>query len=97
MCYGTSKGAEGWKGDPAPISSGKFLARVSATDTDTKDDWRLSRSGWTDLPSDLPVFDAVVTPFTFPESQGIPVLKALAAAETDVCVCIYLLSDRTVC
>lgn len=97
VCYGTSKGVEGWIGDPVPAGTGKFLQRYSDTDTDTKDDWELTKSGWTDLSSDLPVYEAVVTPFTFPESEGIPVLRALDAARSEVCVCIYLLSDRTAC
>ena len=97
VCYGTSKGVEGWTGDPVPVSSGKFLQRYSDRDTDTKEDWVLTRSGWTDLSADLPVYEAVVTPFTFPESEGVPVLRALGAAEKEVCVCIYLLSDRTAC
>lgn len=97
VCYGTSAGADGWTGGPAPVGQGKHLVRISGTDTDTSADWKLTKDGWTLLPSDPPAYGATVTPFTFPESCGIPVLRALSSAEKEVLVCIYLLSDMTAC
>ena len=47
--------------------------------------------------SDLERYDAKVSPFTFPESKGSPVLKALSEADTSVDVSMYYLtSDNAV-
>ena len=94
VCYGSSSGVDGWSGDPVPISSKRYLLRISSTDGNTADDWVSTRPGWTNLEGLANSYDAQVTPFTFPESQGTPAVKALAAAQSSICISIYLLSSR---
>ena len=94
VCFGSSSGTDGWSGDPVPISSKRYLLRISMSDTDTAADWISSRPGWTNLEGMVNTYEADVTPFTFPESQGTPVLKALASADTSIYLSIYLVSSR---
>ncbi|MCQ2085656.1 MAG: phospholipase D-like domain-containing protein, partial [archaeon] len=44
--------------------------------------------------SEITWYDAEVTPFTFPECEGIPILKTLKQATKSVDISIYLLSSK---
>ncbi|MDR0523742.1 MAG: phospholipase D-like domain-containing protein [Candidatus Methanoplasma sp.] len=97
MCYGSKAAGEGWSGPAVKVSSKKFFLRVGATDTDTAADWIATNPGFTNLPfSPSLLFDAVVTPFLFPESQGEPVYRALESAKSEVLISIYQLTSRNV-
>ncbi|MDR2698944.1 MAG: phospholipase D-like domain-containing protein [Candidatus Methanoplasma sp.] len=94
VCYG-GKGTElGWTGDPARLSSGKYLLRTGPADTDTLADWIVTKPGLTNRSFDPDLFfDASVIPFSFPESQGGPIFSALEKAEDEVLVSAYLLTS----
>lgn len=89
VCYGTSKGASGWEGEPVPCPSGCYLVRVSSGSSAAS--WRALEPGWTGL-SYGDAFVCDVEPFSFPESGGEPVYRAISSAERSVDVSIYLLS-----
>lgn len=97
VCFGDSKGSEGWIGKPVGLSSGKYLVRASDSDSDTAEDWIAAVPGTTLRVFDPDLrFDALVTPFTFPESSGIPVLQALGSARGEVLISMYMLSSPLV-
>ena len=96
VCYGKSDGVSGWSGTPVGISSGRYLLRISADDTDTAADWMSTKPGWTNLAPFKDSYQAEVTPFTFPESGGVPVLNALSSASSSIFISIYLLTSRNV-
>lgn len=100
VCYGNFKGygdLEGWNGSPVKISSGKYLVRTSVNDTDTASDWLAVKFGWSsNWFSPERTYDADVTPFTFPDSKGIPVLDALKSARSTIYISIYLMSSADV-
>ena len=98
VCYGNSEySGDGWNGAPVKISSKKYLLRTSSEDTDTAGDWTAVKPGWTDnWFSSLLSFAADVTPFTFPESKGIPVLDTLKSAESTIYISIYLISSENI-
>lgn len=94
VCYGNKIAAEGWIGDPVGISSGKYLLRQSIIDTDSSADWITTKPGLTDRPFDHSLFyDAVVTPFSFPESSGMPIFDAIRNAKEEVLISMYLLTS----
>ncbi|MGI6008914.1 MAG: phospholipase D-like domain-containing protein [Methanomethylophilus sp.] len=93
VCWGSSDGTDWWSGDTVSCSSKSYLVRTSLDDTDTSADWKAMKPGWTGL--DYPGTDAftgTVTPFSFPESGGEPVYRALERAERTIDISIYLLS-----
>ena len=92
VCYGNSTGAEGWSGDAVSIQTNKFLVRTG--DPGSAAGWVLSREGWTNIPEGSGSFTATVTPFTFPESHGTPVVEAIASADTSICISIYMLTSQ---
>ena len=94
VCWG-NKTAEGWNGDGAAVPSKyRYLVRVSEHDTDTSEDWILSRPGLTDIAfGNSPVFIGDVMPFTFPECRGIPVIGAITSAEKEILVSMYQLTS----
>lgn len=93
VCWGNSAGVSGWDGNPVRISSLMYLLRTGSEDTDTSGDWITTRAGWTNLTyPGTSAFEAEVTPFSFPESGGGPVYKALESADTSVDISIYLIS-----
>ncbi|MCQ2069546.1 MAG: phospholipase D-like domain-containing protein [archaeon] len=53
-------------------------------------------SGNYEFLSDFVTYDATVTPFTFPESRGIPVYDAIKNAKHSISISIYLLSSKNV-
>lgn len=91
VCYGSSKGAEGWNGKPVPIRSGEYLRRTSLEDTDSAADWSSTKPGRTSLTFSVR-YDAVVEPFSFPESGGMPVYRVLESAERSIDISIYFMS-----
>jgi len=88
----------GWKGEAfGRIPAGKMAVRVSPFDTDTKNDWRISVAGRTDEKiSSAGPFDAVVTPFVFPDSRGDPLFTRLENAVSEVLISIYLIDHREI-
>ena len=92
VCYGTSSGADGWTGPAVGIGSGKHLIRTG--EPGSAAGWVLTKDGWTNIPEWSGSYVATVTPFTFPESCGAPVLQALEDADTSIVISIYLLSSR---
>lgn len=95
ICYGDKTIDEDWSGDSVPISKNGYLLRIGIIDTDTSDDWLLTRPGCTTLPfdEDKP-FDCSVLPFTFPEDDGKTVMSVLDEAQNEVLISIYQLSSR---
>ncbi len=93
VCWGNSAGASGWSGNPVGISSLAYILRIGTTDTDTAGDWIATRAGWTNLSyPGTSAFEAEVVPFSFPESRGGPVYKALESASVSVDISIYIIS-----
>ena len=94
VCYGNKQIDTGWKGDPVRLPSNKYLLRVGSNDTDTLADWISTKPGLTNHTFDPELyFDAKVTPFSFPESGGIPIYRELENAEQEVLISIYLLTS----
>ncbi|MCL2143195.1 MAG: phospholipase D-like domain-containing protein [Methanomassiliicoccaceae archaeon] len=89
---------KGWKGDAfGRITSGKMAIRYSMFDTDTANDWRLSSAGRTgEKINSAGMFDALITPFVFPDSKGDPVFAALEDASDEVLISIYILDHRDI-
>lgn len=83
-----------WIGDPFPkFPKNRFAKRASVIDTDSSKDWSLSIPG-SDFRNDM--FEGIVTPFTFPESMGHPVMSALNEASEEVLISIYILDHRDI-
>ncbi|MDR0509426.1 MAG: phospholipase D-like domain-containing protein [Candidatus Methanoplasma sp.] len=94
VCYGNKKTETGWKGEPADLPSNKYLLRIGSDDTDTLSDWVSTKPGLTNRTFDPELyFDAKVTPFSFPESQGVPILRELESAEHEILISMYLLTS----
>lgn len=95
VCWGNVT-AIGWIGEPPQRpNKDRYLTRCSPIDTDSALDWRLTRPGMTDR-NQGPVFEASVIPFTFPESEGSEVYRALESAEHEVLIAIYQITSRNV-
>lgn len=95
VCYGTVKNTpEGWKGEPVKIKSGSYLLRISPIDTDSAADWTASKPGYMNLEfnPDSP-FQCTVTPFTFPECDGIPIYDAIYGAKRTVDISVYQMTS----
>ncbi|MCL2786834.1 MAG: phospholipase D-like domain-containing protein, partial [Methanomassiliicoccaceae archaeon] len=87
----------GWNGPAfSRIAAGKMAARCSAFDTDTANDWAISVVGRTDEKISSDLFDAVVTPFVFPDSKGDPVFRALESASSEVLISMYLMDHKDI-
>jgi hypothetical protein len=94
FCYGNKTADKGWSGPSVTVSSSKYFLRIAPIDTDTASDWILTQPGLTNLSFDPSLkFNAVVTPFTFPESNGGPIYKALENARSEVLISIYQLTS----
>lgn len=86
-----------WVDKPLSISSQGSVKRVNGYDTDSSVDWVKYVIGGTNYDFDPNLkFDAKVTPFLFPESGGIPVLKALESATKYIYIEIYMLANENV-
>ncbi len=98
VCYGNKSidDASQWSGPPAHVKKGYYALRTGG-DTDTAEDWYLCRPGVTEFRFDPHrQYDAVVTPFLFPDSGGAPIYSALASAQEKVEICLYHLGSRNV-
>ena len=94
VCYGNKRIEAGWAGDPAVLPSNKYLLRLGSKDTDTSADWVSTKPGLTNRTFDPELyFDAKVTPFSFPESQGIPIFRELEGAEHEILISMYILTN----
>ena len=99
VCYGnvTIKDATLWNGAPVKVSNDRFIQRSGSEDSNTASDWEVFVYGWTDFTFDPNLkYDAVVTPFLFPESGGVPLLQTLESATKSIRVEIYMISDKNV-
>ena len=99
MCYGnrTVSDPSQWSGRSVSVPQSGFLQRQGSSDSDTADDWFSYKPGRTNIPFDPDRrYDADVTPFTFPESGGIPVYRALESATKTVDISIYLITSDNV-
>ena len=97
VCYGSKQitNTDLWLGESAPNKNGRWTERNGTYDSDTSDDWFVHVPGWTDIGFDASVrYDAVVTPFLFPEHGGVPIFKALEAAQETVFINIYFLGSK---
>lgn len=93
VCWGNVV-ADGWIGPAGERpTADRYLVRFSSIDTDTAEDWRLSRPGMTDRVADVS-FIADVTPFTFPECHGTEIYNALESAKDEVLISIYQMTSR---
>ncbi len=75
-----------------------IFQRHGTYDSDSEDDWFYFVYGQTqnEFDEDLK-FDAVVTPFLFPDSGGIPVYDAVSSAKESLCINVYILSNKNIC
>lgn len=96
VCYGTSNGVIGWNGEPVKLPSGQHIIRKNFQDTDTSDDWISTKNGWTNLLPYEQTFDAMVSPFSFPEDHGTPVMNTLAHANKSIDISIYLVTSKDI-
>ncbi len=95
VCYGNKTASIGWSGSPVPISSNSYILRTGVLDTDTSADWIKTKPGLTnrEFDPDEPM-DCIVSPFTFPESEGIPIYRAIEQADDEVLISIYQLTSK---
>ena len=95
FCYGNKRADEGWTGDPVKITSNKYALRIGPNDTDTSADWIVTKPGLTNNVFDPELFfNAIVTPFSFPESRGDPIFREMENAEDEILISIYLLTSQ---
>jgi len=94
VCYSNKLADSGWIGDPCKLPSNRYLLRIGSNDTDTLADWIATKPGLTNHSFDPELyFEAEVTPFSFPESFGIPIFRELEKAEKEVLIANYLMTN----
>lgn len=95
MCYGnvTISDSALWTGGSVTIAKDKFVQRVGTDDTGTSADWKIPGQTAYIFDPDRS-YDATVTPFTFPESGGIPVYQTIESAQKSILIEIYLLTSK---
>ena len=94
VCYGNKLTELDWFGEPVSLPSNRYLLRIGSNDTDTADDWISTKPGLTNNVFDPELyFDSIVKPFSFPESNGIPIFKEIENAEEEVLIANYLLTS----
>ena len=94
FCYGNKETDQGWAGEPVRIPSNKYALRIGFNDTASAEDWIATKPGLTNNVFDPGLFfDSVVTPFSFPESQGDPIFKEIENAQNEILISIYLLTS----
>ncbi len=97
FCYGNVISDIGWNGDPYPRIAKKHMAvRCSVFDTDSLNDWKTIVPGRSDRDVVTEGFEAMVSPFKFPESNGHQVLDVLYSAEAEVDISVYMLTHRDI-
>lgn len=87
----------GWSGISVDLGfKGEAVRRVETTDTNTYFDWTSLYNGYTSNDfRNVPTFaGATVTPFTFPECKGKPIFQTILAADSSVCISIYMLTSN---
>lgn len=93
VCWGNVT-AIGWIDEPLQRpNKDRYLVRCSPIDTDSSADWRLSRPGMTDRNYGS-AFEASITPFVFPESEGSELLRSLESAGYEVLISVYQITSR---
>ena len=80
----------GWSGDAVERMNKKQIAVRNGTDSDSASDWNVIIPGRTSC--DTISSNAVVIPFTFPESEGIQLMDELHSAKNRICISVYLIS-----
>jgi phosphatidylserine/phosphatidylglycerophosphate/cardiolipin synthase-like enzyme len=94
VCYNVSDAPDGWSGATIRISSKEYALRTGPFDTNTAKDWNVTKPGWTGMgfhPESY--FTADVSPFTFPESCGVPIYDAFEDADSEILISIYMLTS----
>lgn len=97
MCYGSTAISDSslWSGSSVAVCKNGWMMRVGTEDTNTSSDWRGYIPGQTTFTFDPTLqYDATVTPFTFPESGGVPVYKAVSDATESIRIEVYMLQSR---
>ncbi|MCQ2070722.1 MAG: phospholipase D-like domain-containing protein [archaeon] len=94
VVFGSASGkVRGWNGDPVQVPNKHYMKRIGG-DTDSPSDWVAIRPGMTEYVFDPNLsFKATISPFSFPECEGIPVLKTLESAKRTVDLNIYQLTS----
>ncbi len=88
---------EQWKGSPFnKISKTEYAHRNSLFDTDSATDWILISPGKYVFENETIQYDAEVTPFVFPDSNGIPIMNALSDAKKNVSISIYTITNESI-
>lgn len=90
FAYGICTPPEGWKGDTFPdIKTNHIAKRTSSFDTDSAADWTSTVPGRTSF-SDRS-FQGHAVPIVFPDSEESEVMDALAEADSEVLISMYIL------
>ena len=97
VCYGnkTISDSKIWIGDSVSKANNSVIKRVNTTDTDTAKDWMPYESMGLVFDPDMQ-FNAVVTPFLFPDDGGVPIYDALDSATESVFITMYQLSSKNI-
>ncbi len=75
-----------------------FFQRHGTYDSDSEEDWFNYVYGQTSYEFDPDYrIDAVVTPFLFPDSGGIPVYQVINSAQESLYINVYLITSKNVC
>lgn len=99
VCYGNYTAPTGWSGTPVDLGFKKdTIRRCERTDTDTYFDWVAVGMGFTAFSFDgtKTVENTTVSPFTFPECGGRPILEELKKADRSINISIYMLTSEYV-
>lgn len=90
--YGASAyRGDGWSGPPVVgVTKGHAMVRRGG-DTNTSSDWKVEPPGRSDHPQ--PVFDAVVEPFSAPETAAWRIARELSLASRTANCSVYEISD----
>ena len=97
LCFGSATISDSsvWTGSPIAISgTNAYVVRAGYQDTDSADDWMIQKAGWTANVFDPGLsFSAIVTPFLFPDSGGVPIFDAVSGAKKSVHIEIYQMTN----
>ncbi len=86
-----------WIGKAVEKRGDLWIQRHSSYDSNTANDWFVYVYGQTGYEFDPELkYDATVTPFLFPDSGGIPILRALESAQDSVRIEMYQLMNMNV-
>ena len=99
VCYGDIRidTESYWTGDSFSVKKNKWIERSGTTDTNTADDWFVYVYGRTNYTFDPDLkYDAMVTPFLFPDSGGIPIFRELEGAQESIRIEMYQLMNKNV-